>query len=167
MLITGNEFYLFSRSNVYFYNFLSPMPLLLSSISLLFGSICEFGRSLMGLTVGHFSILLLPTFAQAILYPYDTPSRETKSLDGFWTFKPDPSGAGFEESWFLHPLSGDDLMQMPVPSSYNDISTSSTLRDRYSFKANKASATSCFFSFLAVTISDYYVSRLRIEVIAF
>ena len=82
----------FSRSNVCFYNFLSPMPLLLSSISLLFGSICEFGRSLMGLTVGHFSILLLPTFAQAILYPYDTPSRETKSLDGFWTFKPDPSG---------------------------------------------------------------------------
>ena len=83
----------------------------------------------MGLIGGHLSILLLPIFAQAILYPYDTPSRETKSLDGFWTFKPDPSGIGFEESWFLRPLSGDDLMQMPVPSSFNDIGTSSSLRD--------------------------------------
>ena len=83
----------------------------------------------MELTGGLWSILLLPTLAQAILYPYDTPSRETKSLDGFWTFKPDPSGAGFDESWFLRPLSGDDLIQMPVPSSYNDIGTSSGLRE--------------------------------------
>ena len=95
--------------------------------------------SFMELTGGLLSILLLPTLAQAILYPYDTPSRDTKSLDGFWTFKPDPSGAGFDESWFLHPLSGDDLMLMPVPSSFNDIGTSSGLRelDRYFFQKSK------------------------------
>ena len=36
---------------------------------------------------------------------------------------------GFDESWFLKPLSGDDMMQMPVPSSYNDIGISTSLRD--------------------------------------
>ena len=83
----------------------------------------------MGLTGRQISILLWPTLSQAILYPYDTTSRDTKSLDGLWNFKPDPLGLGFEESWFLNSLSGDDLVEMPVPSSYNDISTSSGLRD--------------------------------------
>ena len=63
------------------------------------------------------------------LRPQDSESRETKSLDGFWTFR--LSGhfspeRGFEEKWFQQPMAktcqarGDchELQTMPVPSRY-------------------------------------------------
>ena len=57
----------------------------------------------------------------------DSESRETKSLDGIWNFRlsdsRDPE-LGFREGWFQRPLSlsqSPDVIPMPVPSSYNDI----------------------------------------------
>ena len=72
-------------------------------------------------------LLLLP-LSEAILYPYESPSRQTKSLDGLWRFKLDPKGLGHTEEWFKRSLSGNDVLEMPVPSSYNDIGTDSNLR---------------------------------------
>jgi len=70
---------------------------------------------------------------KAILFPRDSPSRSSKSLDGVWKFKLSPKldqEAGFRDSWFNEPLSNlDDVHEMPVPASYNDITTNSTIRD--------------------------------------
>lgn len=74
---------------------------------------------------GNLSIFALP--------PQDSESRETKSLDGVWSFRVSPSQdpyAGFRERWFEEPLEDTgDFIDMPVPSSYNDITQSSALRD--------------------------------------
>ena len=72
--------------------------------------------------------LTLP-LSHAILYPYDTPTRQTKSLDGLWRFKLDPASVGHEEEWFKRALTGEDVVEMPVPSSYNDITTDASMRD--------------------------------------
>jgi hypothetical protein len=42
-----------------------------------------------------------------ILYPRDSESRQTKSLDGIWTFRYEPqlSNQGLEEEWYARPLS--------------------------------------------------------------
>uniref|UniRef100_A0A2K5R7X3 Glucuronidase beta n=1 Tax=Cebus imitator TaxID=2715852 RepID=A0A2K5R7X3_CEBIM len=67
-----------------------------------------------------------------MLYPRESPSRERKSLDGLWSFRADFSDTrrrGFEEQWYRRPLreSGPTL-DMPVPSSFNDISQDWRLR---------------------------------------
>lgn len=44
---------------------------------------------------------------KGILYPRDTESRQTKSLDGIWNFRAEPKGAkdlGLNEEWFKQPL---------------------------------------------------------------
>ena len=73
-------------------------------------------------------LLLLP-FSNAILYPYETASRQLKSLDGLWKFKLDPNSIGHDEEWFNKALTGSDVLDMPVPSSFNDISTDASVRD--------------------------------------
>jgi len=69
----------------------------------------------------------------AILFPRDSSSRNSKSLDGVWNFKLSPKldqDAGFRESWFDSSLTSfDDTIDMPVPSSYNDITINTTIRD--------------------------------------
>ncbi|XP_012273176.1 beta-glucuronidase isoform X2 [Orussus abietinus] len=68
-----------------------------------------------------------------MLYPRESESREVKSLDGMWDFLVPPSEdiqRGLRESWHAQELSKAGLvMQMPVPSSYNDITVSGGLRD--------------------------------------
>lgn len=42
-----------------------------------------------------------------LLFPRDSPTRASKSLDGVWSFKLSPKmdqEAGFRESWFTEPL---------------------------------------------------------------
>ena len=68
--------------------------------------------------------------ATCLLYPRDSPSRESKSLDGVWNFKATPGQdqeLGFREAWFASGLK--DTLAMPVPSSFNDITVDSKLRD--------------------------------------
>ncbi|XP_059084651.1 beta-glucuronidase-like [Tigriopus californicus] len=76
---------------------------------------------------------LLLSCCHGLLYPKDSPTREIKSLDGVWNFRAQPSldpEQGFREKWFDHPLqSTGDVIDMPVPSSFNDITTDPSLRD--------------------------------------
>ncbi|XP_073981855.1 beta-glucuronidase-like isoform X2 [Rhodnius prolixus] len=56
--------------------------------------------------------------------------RETISLDGLWKFKISPHDdqeAGFREAWFSSNF--EDYIDMPVPSSFNDITVNRTIRD--------------------------------------
>jgi len=68
-----------------------------------------------------------------MLFPRDSESRQVKDLSGFWNFRADMSAnrnAGFEENWFAKPLwQTGDVIPMPVPSSYNDITQDRALRD--------------------------------------
>ncbi|XP_054001480.1 beta-glucuronidase-like [Hylaeus anthracinus] len=74
-----------------------------------------------------------PVLLRGMLYPRESESREVKILDGMWDFVVSPSGdalKGYKEGWFANYLSKvGKVMQMPVPSSYNDITTSRELRD--------------------------------------
>uniref|UniRef100_A0A1B0EXE1 Beta-glucuronidase n=1 Tax=Phlebotomus papatasi TaxID=29031 RepID=A0A1B0EXE1_PHLPP len=84
------------------------------------------------LTLMILAIKHLPDFVQG-LYPRDSPTREVKCLDGIWRFRLSESydpEQGIEEEWFNDDLSNKGpTIQMPVPSSYNDITTNSSLRD--------------------------------------
>ncbi|XP_022164061.1 beta-glucuronidase [Myzus persicae] len=79
-------------------------------------------------------VLALVTCASTagILYPRESESREVKSLDGMWNFRlslPDPL-VGFKERWYMKDLSKTGpVLQMPVPSSYNDVMVDKKIRD--------------------------------------
>lgn len=62
-----------------------------------------------------------------MLYPYESSAREVKSLDGVWSFCPDVKGIGEKEEWYKKGL--PNKIHMPVPASYNDITTDSEIRD--------------------------------------
>ncbi|XP_019277300.1 beta-glucuronidase isoform X1 [Panthera pardus] len=67
-----------------------------------------------------------------MLYPRESPSRELKELNGLWSFRADFSEnrrQGFEQQWYRTPLreSGPTL-DMPVPSSFNDVGQDRQLR---------------------------------------
>ena len=63
-----------------------------------------------------------------MLYPVENEIRQVKSLDGIWRFKKEEFlGQGVEEKWYIEPLAG--CIEMPVPASYNDITTDRSLRD--------------------------------------
>ncbi|XP_077078609.1 beta-glucuronidase [Siphateles boraxobius] len=68
-----------------------------------------------------------------MLFPTDSPSREVKELNGLWRFRADLSperNRGFEKEWFKSPLAETGpVIDMPVPSSYNDITQDSKIRD--------------------------------------
>ncbi|SHN34941.1 beta-glucuronidase [Gracilibacillus kekensis] len=62
-----------------------------------------------------------------MLYPLDNGIREVKELSGLWNFKVDFKNEGFEKRWYENPLA--DTIEMPVPSSYNDLTTDTAIRD--------------------------------------
>lgn len=68
-----------------------------------------------------------------MLYPRDSESRTLRKLDGMWNFRIDDSPArneSFVNKWFMNWLDKTgDVIQMPVPSSYNDITTNKSIRD--------------------------------------
>ncbi|XP_025410641.1 beta-glucuronidase isoform X1 [Sipha flava] len=78
------------------------------------------------------SFLLTCANTAGILYPRESESREVKSLDGMWNFRlslPDPL-VGFKERWYMKDLSkSGPVIQMPVPSSYNDVMVDKKIRD--------------------------------------
>ncbi|XP_050437115.1 beta-glucuronidase isoform X1 [Adelges cooleyi] len=85
------------------------------------------------LTVGLLALTLVACVdAVGILYPRESESREVKSLDGMWNFRlsePD-SLIGFKERWYMKDLSKTGpVIQMPVPSSYNDVMVDKKIRD--------------------------------------
>ncbi|KAH8283558.1 hypothetical protein KR018_006458 [Drosophila ironensis] len=89
-----------------------------------------------GLYVLHSSIALLvnkevPT-TRGMLYPRESETREVRSLDGIWNFvRSDQANPtqGVREQWYDQDLSQSrPTIPMPVPASYNDITTDN-LRD--------------------------------------
>lgn len=67
------------------------------------------------------------------LFPWESPSREVKDVSGIWSFRADLSpdrNRGFEQEWFKSPLAETGpVIDMPVPSSYNDITQDAKIRD--------------------------------------
>jgi beta-glucuronidase len=70
---------------------------------------------------------------EGLLYPRESETREVRSLDGVWKFaKSDTNkpSEGLREKWFLKELrESTSVINMPVPSSYNDIVEDEKLRD--------------------------------------
>jgi beta-glucuronidase len=62
-----------------------------------------------------------------MLYPQDNELREVKDLSGLWKFKLDGKGRGLSEKWYAAPLV--EAIDMPVPSSFNDITPDKAVRD--------------------------------------
>lgn len=63
-----------------------------------------------------------------MLYPIENEIRQVKVLNGIWKFrKENRLGQGMDEKWYESPLK--DTIPMPVPASYNDITTDKSLRD--------------------------------------
>lgn len=63
-----------------------------------------------------------------MLYPIDTETREVRDLNGIWDFRLDPEDHGIAAKWFCGPWNSQEIA-MPVPASYNDISTEAKVRD--------------------------------------
>ncbi|KAJ8681400.1 hypothetical protein QAD02_017187 [Eretmocerus hayati] len=84
---------------------------------------------IIGLASNDPTILPLP----GLLFPRESESREVRSLDGLWDFLVPPKEnlrKGIMDEWYNDDLSkAGEVRQMPVPSSYNDVTTSSELRD--------------------------------------
>ncbi|KAK3508659.1 hypothetical protein QTP70_003106 [Hemibagrus guttatus] len=68
-----------------------------------------------------------------MLFPQESLSREVKELNGLWTFRADLSpnrNQGFDQFWFKRPLAeSGPVIDMPVPSSFNDLTQNPKLRD--------------------------------------
>ena len=64
-----------------------------------------------------------------MLRPQDTSTRETKRLDGLWSFGLDPDGVGRSEEWFAG--RSTDARVMPVPASFNDIAADASVHDYF------------------------------------
>jgi beta-glucuronidase len=64
-----------------------------------------------------------------MLRPQDTATRETKRLDGIWSFRLDPEGVGREQRWYVGPLT--DAREMAVPASFNDLTADAAVRDYF------------------------------------
>lgn len=63
-----------------------------------------------------------------MLYPIENEIRQLKNLSGIWKFRREGRlNQGVEEKWYDKPLKC--YIEMPVPSSYNDITTDKELRD--------------------------------------
>ncbi|MBA7518928.1 Beta-glucuronidase [subsurface metagenome] len=63
-----------------------------------------------------------------MLYPKESETREVKDLSGVWKFKVDYDNIGRKQEWNKFPLD-KNVIEMPVPSSYNDITQDSNIRD--------------------------------------
>lgn len=70
---------------------------------------------------------------EGLLYPRESETREVRSLDGVWKFaKSDTQqpSQGLREKWYLKELQESvSVINMPVPSSYNDIVEDAAVRD--------------------------------------
>lgn len=68
-----------------------------------------------------------------LMYPRASETRDVRPLDGVWNFgmsHTDNSSEGLVEQWYLRDLrESTNVINMPVPSSYNDISTEQEIRD--------------------------------------
>jgi beta-glucuronidase len=64
-----------------------------------------------------------------MLRPQDTSTRETKRLDGIWSFQLDGDSAGRDAGWFRGALPA--ARDMAVPASFNDLTADAAVRDYF------------------------------------
>uniref|UniRef100_A0A1A8QN42 Beta-glucuronidase n=1 Tax=Nothobranchius rachovii TaxID=451742 RepID=A0A1A8QN42_9TELE len=68
-----------------------------------------------------------------MLFPQESSSREVKELNGLWAFRADRSptrNQGFQRAWYKSRLAETGpVIDIPVPSSYNDVTQDPNLRD--------------------------------------
>ena len=64
-----------------------------------------------------------------MLRPQDTSTRETKRLDGIWSFQLDGDSAGRDAGWFRDALPAP--RDMAVPASFNDLTADAAVRDYF------------------------------------
>ncbi|XP_017773135.1 PREDICTED: beta-glucuronidase-like isoform X2 [Nicrophorus vespilloides] len=74
-------------------------------------------------------LVLCANEIHGLLYPKTSESREIISLDGIWNFLVDTTSIG-DLVWFKPKMDKrNDATLMPVPSSYNDVSTELNVRE--------------------------------------
>ena len=66
-----------------------------------------------------------------LLYPFESETRQIRSLDGLWQFRLDEQGLGEAEQWYALPNLPPPTMLMPVPASYNDITQNITIHRHF------------------------------------
>lgn len=72
---------------------------------------------------------------EGMLFPRESETREVVTLNGIWNFALSPQNdplVGFRQYWYkndLTKLEDYELQLMPVPSSYNDITQNTKIRD--------------------------------------
>lgn len=64
-----------------------------------------------------------------MLRPQDTSTRETKRLDGIWSFQLDGDSTGRDAGWFRDALPAP--RDMAVPASFNDLTADAAVRDYF------------------------------------
>ncbi|XP_061383773.1 beta-glucuronidase isoform X2 [Danaus plexippus] len=72
------------------------------------------------------------TFVGGTLYPQASETRDLKRLDGIWKFRKSPTDPeyGQRNGWYEQDLEKTGpVIDMPVPSSYNDVGEDPSLRD--------------------------------------
>jgi beta-glucuronidase len=72
-----------------------------------------------------------PAPLPGLLQPIDSESRTVLDISGIWSFANEAyPGQGTVDQWYARPLAqSTPVIDMPVPSSYNDITQNATLRD--------------------------------------
>ncbi|XP_030386989.1 beta-glucuronidase-like isoform X1 [Scaptodrosophila lebanonensis] len=94
--------------------------------------------AILGLYILHVSLALIilnkdVSTSRGMLYPRDSETREVRSLDGMWNFVPSDETnptQGIRDQWYKDDLNKvREVIGMPVPASYNDITTEQSLRD--------------------------------------
>ncbi|GIY72298.1 beta-glucuronidase [Caerostris extrusa] len=80
-----------------------------------------------------FVLTLLTIVEVKCLFPRESLTRELKYLNDVWNFRicsQDDQNIGFRQQWFKTPLhKTGEVIPMPVPSSFNDITQNKTIRD--------------------------------------
>ncbi|KAH8300078.1 hypothetical protein KR044_009523, partial [Drosophila immigrans] len=82
----------------------------------------------------NYSNVVLPRPTVGLLYPRESETREVRSLDGVWQLiKSNASDPlqGIREEWYKQTLRSTEheIILMPVPASYNDVTVDQQLRD--------------------------------------
>lgn len=91
-------------------------------------------RPLSDMVSYNYSNLKPPLSTVGLLYPRESETREVRSLDGIWNLVrsnvSDPL-QGVREEWYKKTLrsTGHEIILMPVPASYNDVTVDRQLRD--------------------------------------
>lgn len=85
------------------------------------------------LVVGIITQVFCQESTEGLLYPRASETRIVRSLDGIWNFvrsDTNDQDEGFREQWFLKDLrESRSVINMPVPSSYNDVVEDDKVRD--------------------------------------